>query len=116
MKTITAVFGNNLVNKYDMIMPIPVLESALNQVWDKPLPSSVGHDLHRAFGWNNVIALHLQPKLARVFGAIRCAENAEEMKHVRHILNETLLRRLAELDPNDVNDLKNRLGDRKSVV
>lgn len=111
MKTITAIFGSNLVNRYKMIMPVPVLESSMNQAWDKPLPSSVGHDLHRALGWNNVIALHLQPNLARIVGAIRYAETSEEMAYVRHVLNEMVSRRLSELDPEEVAELKTRLGD-----
>jgi hypothetical protein len=110
MKTVTAIFGSNLVNRYGMIMPVPALESCLNQAWDKPLPSSIGHDIHRATGWNSAIALHLQPGLARVFGAINIAETSEEMNIVRRVLDATISRHIADLDQQMVGELRQRLG------
>ena len=91
-------------------MPVPVLESSLNQAWNKPLPSSIGHDIHRATGWNTVIALHLQPGVARLFGAVHYAENPEEMEVVRNILDETISRNIADLDQEKVTELTKRLG------
>ena len=103
MKTVTAIFGSNLVNRYGMIMPVPVLASALDQAWNNPLPSSIGHDIHRATGWNNAIALHLQPGLARLFGAIHYAENPAEMDTVRHVLDNAISRHIDTLDKISVN-------------
>jgi hypothetical protein len=110
MKTFTAIFGSNLVNRYGMKMPVPVLESSLDQTWDKPLPSSIGHDVHRATGWTTVIALHLQPRLARIFGAVNYAENPEEMNFVRHVLDGTISRHIAALDQQKLAELKSRLA------
>jgi hypothetical protein len=110
MKTQTAIFGSNLVNRYGMMMPVRVLESALDQVWDKPLPSSIGHDIHRPIGWNSVIALHLQPGLARVFGAVHWAESAKDMNIVRNVLEETISRHIDALDQQKVAELKEKLG------
>ena len=110
----TAVFGSDQVNRYGMIMPVAVLESALNQGWNKPLPSSIGHDIHRAAGWNQVVALHLQPHLSRVFGIICYAENADEMEAVQAVVEGALQNRIADLNPNRVEELRSRLGSHLS--
>lgn len=114
MKTLTAIFGSDQVNLYGMIMPVRALESALNQAWDKPLPSSIGHDIHRAAGWNQVVALHLQPKLSRVFGIINYAENSDEMDIVRAVVEGALQARISDLDPELVAELRGRVGDHLS--
>lgn len=112
MKTLTAVFGSDRVNRYGMVIPVGVLESSLNQAWDKPLPASIGHDIHRASGWNEVIALHLQPNLARIFGTVTYAENEQEMEIVRSVVNGALNRRIEELDSDRVAELRERIGDK----
>jgi hypothetical protein len=96
-------------------MPIPVLESVLKQNWDKALPSSIGHDIHRPAGWNEIIALHLQPGIARIFGAVHYAENDEDMKAVRDVLNQAMSRNIVELDQEKVGELKRRLGNTLSA-
>lgn len=90
-------------------MPIPVLETALNQSWDRRLPSSIGHDTHRATGWVNTIALHLQPGLARLFGAISYAETADEMDKVKSILTAALAHKIRSLDRGRVDELRAKL-------
>jgi hypothetical protein len=47
----------------------------------------------------------LQPGLARVFGTVNYAENAEDMEVVRHVLDETISRHVAKLE-----SLKTRIG------
>ncbi len=114
MKTVTAVFSSNSVNRYGMIMPVPVLESCLNQAWKRPLPASIGHDIHRARGWNSTIALHLQPTLARVFGTVNYAENSKDIELVQHVVDEAIAHRVSELEKTKVDELRKRLAEQLS--
>jgi hypothetical protein len=114
MKQITAVFSSNQVNRYGMMFPVRVLESALNQSWNKPVPSSIGHDIHRTAGWAQARALHIQPGLARIFGTISHAENADDLAVVEGVVQGSLSRRISELDKHKVSELRARLKEHLS--
>ena len=110
MKRITAVFNSSLVNRYGMIMPITGLEANMNQTWDTPIPSSIGHDIHRATGYSSAIALHLQPGFAKLFGQTCFATSSEDMNSVRSVVGHTLTRLEAGLNQEKLAELKERLG------
>lgn len=110
MKEYAAVFSSNLVNKYGMIMPVNVLESALSQTWNLPMPSSVGHDIHRAIGYSVPRALYFEPSLVRLFGVMGRAENEEDMTVVQSVVNDSITRRNEAQNSERVAELRERLG------
>ncbi len=115
MKIKPTILSSNLINRYNMIFSVQALESALRQSWDRPLPSSIGHDTHRPAGWINALALHIQPSLARLFGAISYAEKDEELKMVEHVLHDSIRHQRAQLDEKKVAELRKRIGGHLSA-
>lgn len=109
MKSHPAVFCSNLINRYGMVMPTSVLHSALNQTWNRPLPSSIGHDRHRLIGFNLPKAVQLEPGLARLFGNIFRVETDEDFEQAKQVLYASLQQHENALDSEKVADLRNRL-------
>jgi len=115
MLTVNAVFSTDRINRYGERMEVAVLEKLLSQRWDVSLPTAVSHDIHRATGYNIVTALLVQPGLARIVGTICVAETAEEKAVVRTVLNNTLARRLNEIEPARFDELRMRIGSALSA-
>jgi hypothetical protein len=109
MKPIVAVINSNLVNRQGSIFPVPVLESMLNQGWNDPRPSNIGHDTHRPVGYAEILALHLQPRLARLIGRIWTVENERDAAIVEKIVQRFHTRQNAEADPEKCERLRSLL-------
>ncbi len=91
-------------------MPTGVLHSALNQSWNKPLPSSIGHDRHRLIGYNLPRSIFLEPGVARLFGNIFRIENEEDFQQAKQVLYASLTEHENALDPDKVAQLRDRLS------
>ena len=114
MKQLTAVFNSSLVNRQGSMFPVSVLESTLEQGWKNPRPSNLGHDAHRPVGWAETLALHLQPKLARLLGRISVVENAEEAAFAEKLVQHFHAQRLAEVDSEKRASLHSRIKEHLS--
>lgn len=99
MKQYTAVFNSSLVNRQGSMFSVRGLESTLEQGWREPRVSNLGHDAHRPVGWAETLALHLQPKVARLLGRISVAESPEECAAAARLAQHLHSKRIAEVDP-----------------
>lgn len=91
------------------MFPVSALESMLEQGWENPRPSNLGHDAHRPVGWAQTLALHLQPGLARLLGKISMVENAEEAAAAERLAQHFHAKRVTEVDPEKLQTLHSRI-------
>jgi hypothetical protein len=99
MKQYTAVFNSSLVNRQGSLFSVRGLEATLEQGWTEPRVSNLGHDAHRPVGWAETLALHLQPKVARLLGRLSVAETPEECAAAANLAQHHHANRILEVDP-----------------
>jgi hypothetical protein len=76
--TVKGVFAADSVTRDGRRLPLEALVAFLQDSWNRPRPSLVGHDAHRPIGWTWPIGIHLEPNLARLLGMGTLAETQEE--------------------------------------
>jgi hypothetical protein len=96
------------------MFPVSALESMLEQGWKNPRPSNLGHDAHRPVGWAETLALHLQPRLARLLGRISVVENAEDAAFTEKLTQHFHAQRVAGVDPEKRDRLHSRIREHLS--
>ena len=108
------MFNSTHVTRSGVVTSAAALESALNQSWNKPRPSYLGHDIHRPIGWSKSLALYLQPGLARLFGSISVVENTADGNEAEKLARRFQEGRIAEADPVKTAELGERLANHLS--
>jgi hypothetical protein len=114
MKQYTAVFNSSLINRQGSMFSVRGLESTLEQGWREPRVSNLGHDAHRPVGWAETLALHLQPKVARLLGRISVAESTQESATAAKLAQHLHSKRIAEVDPAKRSILHGRINQQLS--
>lgn len=97
------------------MFPVKALESILEQGWNDPHPSNIGHDTHRPMGYSETLALHLQPSLARLIGRIWQAENEKDGAEVERLVQHIHAERIAEAAPEKCERLRGLLSGHLSA-
>lgn len=110
MKDFLAVVNSNRVNRYGMLFPVPVLESALDQSWEYGIPSLISHDMHRPVAWMTGMGVHIEPGLVRLMAICHQPETAEESNTVGQTIRRYLSHKLTEINRPHIEELKRRLG------
>lgn len=75
MKNRIGIFNGSGLNRCNIYTPISVLESVLNQCGDLGLPSAIGHDIHRIYGWSKPLSLLTADNRILLSGIISIPEN-----------------------------------------
>jgi hypothetical protein len=82
MRKFLNVLCSDAVNRYGERFTVGSLEGTLADNWARGIPSNIGHDTHRVFGWVFPFALYLEPGLAREVGILTLPENSAEMDNL----------------------------------
>lgn len=94
------------------ISPASTLACALERIWDSGVPSCIGHDLHRSFGWSRPLGLYFEPGLTRLFGITYVAETQSESNWISNeVYNSINLRIQRDCYPH-ADELRRRIADR----
>jgi hypothetical protein len=72
------VFATDAVTRNNTQFTVGALHHGMQSRWRVGVPSTVSHDATRPIGWAWPFAIHLEPGLARLFGAMLLCEDGAE--------------------------------------
>lgn len=105
------IFNSDEMNSQGIVMPVPVLASALEQRWLLGTPMHRSHDRHRVDGWSRPLGLHLEPGLARLTGVCGFPEEQKEANALEAATQSYHARNLAMYVQPHLQALREQLAD-----
>ncbi len=97
-----SVLNSDRINKYNYLIPLPVMEDMMWMKATEGVPMHIGHDMHRPIGCMIPYALYFEPKLVRSIGLSLLPETDEESEQILHLKRYSQAKHIKEdLDKNN---------------
>lgn len=99
------------VNRKNQILPLETLINAYRDVWSTVIPVNMGHDRTKPIGYTKMTGIYLEPGKAYVTNEVAFMETNEEFEEMRTFINAHDYHVFCEEHKEEIDVLKNRLGD-----
>jgi len=115
MKSELIVLSSSGVSKNNTVFTVGSLASALEQSWREGVPTCISHNIHRPIGWTQAVAVHIEPKLSRIFGATHFPDEKSEVDTIKTLLDKYIQKKRLKIPASHVQKLKQLLSNHIST-